>query len=257
MVKNGSSTQLRWGSWQIGGPRHYYRETLIMKLIGGIPPNRRILDVGCGTGSLMMQLVLRGYQVYGIDMSEDSVKRTNEHLRLLVPKNEFVVKKGSAEQINYPDGYFDAVIAAEVLEHLEKDYLAVREFYRLLKPNGICIITVPTNMYLWDISDEMAGHKRRYSKDDLLMLFNSLSFKVEKLLYYGFPLMRLYHRLVFLRWAKRLDKKMIGTVSSNDTITRIGLSWLATLILGNLFRIDNIFSSLPWGNGVLLIARKI
>lgn len=227
-----------------------------MKAVQVVPPGGRILDAGCGTGSLLVQLALRGYEVYGVDISEDSVRRTEECLRFLMPEAKSVVKRGSAEQIDYPDGGFDAVIAAEVLEHVEKDHLAVREFHRLLKPGGVCIITVPANPSLWDLSDEMAEHKRRYSKEDLLQLFTNASFKIEKLFFVGFPLMRLYHRLVFLRWARHIDKMKSGRVSSEDTLTRVGLNRWITCILGNLFRIDSIFSSLSLGIGILLVARK-
>ena len=227
-----------------------------MKAVQIVPPGGRILDAGCGTGSLLVKLALRGYEVYGMDISEDSVRRTEECLRSLMPEAESVVKQGSAEQIDYPDGGFDAVIATEILEHVEKDHLAVREFYRLLKPGGVCIITVPANPALWDISDEMAEHKTRYSKEALLQLFNNSSFKIEKLFYVGFPLMRLYHRLVFLRWARRIDKNRSGTVSSGDALTRVGLNRWITYILGNLFRIDGIFSSLSLGIGILIVARK-
>lgn len=227
-----------------------------MKAVQIVPPGGRILDAGCGTGSLLVQLALRGYDVNGVDISEESVRRTVEYLTPIMPEAKSIIKVGSAEKIDYPDGSFDAVIAAEVLEHVEKDLLAVREFYRLLKPGGVCIITVPANPSLWDISDEMASHKRRYSREDLLKLFNNASFKIEKLFFLGFPLMRLYHRLIFLRWARRIDKMNSGSISSGDTLTRIGLSRWSTVILGNLFRIDNIFSSLSWGIGILLVARK-
>lgn len=251
-----SLTQLQWGSWQIGGPRHYYRESRIMKAIRSVLPGGRILDAGCGTGSLIIQLVLRGYEVCGIDMSEDSVRRTDELLRQFAPNAKSVIKEGSAEHIDFPDRYFDTVVAAEVLEHVEDDSLAVQEFYRVLKRGGACVITVPANPLLWDISDEMAGHKRRYSKDDLLLLFNSANFQVERLIFMGFPLMRLYHHFVFLRWARHIDKRVNMTIS-DDTATRIGLNRWTTLILGNLFRIDNIFDSLPWGTGILLVAKKV
>jgi len=246
----------QWGSWQIGGPRHYFRESLILKVMKQELPAGWILDIGCGTGSLMEQLALGGYDVSGVDASDECIQRTRERLSRFTQNTPRIVKKGRAEQIDFPDKSFDAVIAAEVLEHVEGDGLAVKEFYRLLKPGGLCLITVPANPALWDASDEMSGHKRRYSKDDLLRLFNSASFHVEKVLYLGFPLMRLYHRLVFLRWAKHIDQEKGGKVSSESAFTRIGLSKGAALILGNLFRIDNLFSRLPWGIGILLVARK-
>ena len=248
--------QMKWGSWQIGGPRHYYREGMILDVVSRMAPKGRLLDVGCGTGSLITQLALRGYEVHGVDMSEECVTRTRENLRLFVPENQIDIKKGSAEKIDYPDGHFDIVIAAEVLEHVENDSLAVREIYRVLRPGGVCVITVPANPALWDVSDEMAGHKRRYSKQDILALFTATSFQVERFLFLGFPLMRLYHRLIFLRWAEYAGKKRGGDLFQEGMATRVGLSRWSSLILGNLFRMDNLFRALPWWIGILLAAKK-
>lgn len=248
--------EVHYGAWEIGGPRHYYREGLILRNLQRFVSGGRVLDVGCGTGSLVVKLALLGYEVYGIDMSQECLDITSKRLNSLQVMNKGEVRKGNALEIDYPDGFFDAIIAAEVLEHLEEDYLAVKEFYRLLRPGGFCLITVPANLSLWDVWDEMAGHKRRYCRDKLVRLFNEQSFSVERLFSWGFPLMRLYHRLVFLKWARHVNKKTDGVISSEDTITKIGLSRFVTLALGNLFCIDNLFSSLPWGLGVLLIARK-
>lgn len=257
MVKtNMSGKEVHYGTWEIGGPRHYYREGIIVKNLQKLLPKGRVLDVGCGTGSLVVKLALQGYEVYGIDTSEECLEITSERLSLLSLKSGGEIKRGSAFQIDYPDRFFDAIIAAEVLEHLEEDHMAVKEFYRLLRPGGFCFITVPENQRLWDIWDEMAGHKRRYCKDNLLRLFNKQYFSVEIFFSWGFPLMRLYHKLVFLWWARHIEKKMRGAISPKDTTTRIGLSRWVTLFLGNLFRIDNIFGSLPWGIGILLVVRK-
>ena len=255
-VANNTSKEVRYGTWEIGGPRHYYREGLILKNLHELLPSGRILDIGCGTGSLMAKLALQGYNAYGIDMSDECLNVTAERLSCLSLSNLAEVKRGSALEVDYPDRFFDAIIAAEVLEHMEEDHKAVQEFYRLLRPGGFCLITVPSNQRLWDRWDEMAGHKRRYSKNDIMTLFTNQSFSVEKIFTWGFPLMRFYHRVVFLMWARHIDKKSGGTISCDDTATRIGLSRLTTLILGNLFRIDNIFGSLPWGIGILLVARK-
>lgn len=255
-VTIGSLAQMKWGSWQIGGPRHYYRENRILDVISRLSAKGRLLDVGCGTGSLIMQLAHRGYEVHGVDMSEECVRRTSENLRLFVPEDHIDIKKGSAEKIDYPEGHFDIVIAAEVLEHVEKDDLTVREIHRVIKPGGVCVITVPANPALWDVSDDMAGHKRRYSKRALLSLFTAASFQVERVSFLGFPLMRLYHRMVFLRWAEYAGKKRGGDLFREGMATRVGLSRWSSLILGNLFRIDNLFSALPWGIGILLVARK-
>lgn len=257
MNKKGSSAKFQWGSWQIGGPRHYYRETLIMKTIKSILPSGKILDIGCGTGSLMLQLTLSGYNVSGADLSDECIRLTKDRMKTFAPDAKPIIKRCNAEDINFSDGQFDALIAAEILEHVEDDRRAVKEFYRLLKPKGICLITVPANQNLWDISDEMAGHKRRYSRDDLMRLFNSQPFKVEKVLFMGFPIMRLYHRIVFLKWARQVEKNKDGRISSDDAVTKIGLNRWTTLIVGNLFRFDNLFSYLPWGIGILLIARKV
>ncbi|MCC7202773.1 MAG: class I SAM-dependent methyltransferase [Nitrospirae bacterium] len=255
-MANNKGKEVHYGTWEIGGPRHFYREGLILENLRKCLPSGRILDVGCGTGSLMAKLALQGYHVYGIDMSDECLRVTAERMKRLSPGITAEVRRGSALEADYPDRFFDAIIAAEVLEHLEEDHKAVREFSRLLRPGGLCLITVPSNQRLWDKWDEMAGHKRRYSREDITRLFTDQSFSVEKIFTWGFPLMRFYHRIVFLMWARHIDKKSGGKISCDDRATRIGLSRWTTLILGNLFRIDNIFSSLPWGIGMLLVARK-
>ncbi len=85
---------------------------------------------------------------------------------------------------------------------MQEDRKVVREFNRVLKLGGICVVTVPINPELWDLWDEMAGHIKRYKKQELIELFEGNGFKIEKLNFWGFLLMRFYHRTIFLLWAK-------------------------------------------------------
>lgn len=252
----GKENTLEFGSWEIGGPRHYYREGLIIKGLKEALPSGKIVDVGCGTGSLVMKLAASGYQVIGIDVSDGCINITRSRVRQAGLSDKVTVSKGSAYEISVPDSSVDAVIAGEVLEHLKDDDSAVREFSRVIKPGGVCLITVPANPNLWDVWDEMAGHVRRYTRDDLISLFEKHKFRVESLRFWGFPVMRIYHRLLCLPWAKMTVKKKSLDGDNLDAITKVGLSSFVTVTLGNIFRIDNLFSRFPWGIGIVFVARK-
>lgn len=250
-------SSLQFGSWEIGGPRHYYREGLIIKTVKRVLPSGKILDMGCGTGSLVLKLAREGYQVVGVDISESCIKITKNRIREEGLAKSATVSVGSATQINLPDNSVDGVIAGEVLEHLKDDEAAVREFSRVLKPGGMCIITVPADPSQWNVWDDMAGHMRRYTHEALVRLFNSQKFRFECIRYWGFPMMRIYHKLLCIPWAKMTVKKKGLDGENLDTITKIGLSGVTTVILGNIFRFDDLFARFPWGIGIVFVARKM
>ena len=248
---------IQFGSWEIGGPRHYYREGLILKAVRDVLPSGKVVDIGCGTGSLVLKLAAQGYQVVGIDVSDGCIHITRSRVNEAGLSHLVTVGKGSAYGIEVPDQSVDAVIAGEVLEHLKDDALAVHEFSRVIKPGGFCIVTVPANPALWNIWDDMAGHVRRYHQEDLVKLFEAQKFRVERVRYWGFPVMRIYHKLLCLPWAKMTMRRQSLDGENLDVVTKVGLSRVVTLTLGNIFRIDNLFSGLPWGIGILCVARKL
>jgi ubiquinone/menaquinone biosynthesis C-methylase UbiE len=118
------------------------------------------LDLGCGTGGSFS--LLRNFgTVIGLDVSPLALKFAKEkgmkHLVL-----------GSAENLPFADNCLDLVAALDVLEHLDDDCQALREIWRVLKPNGAFVFTVPAFMSLWSVHDIALAHKRRYAICPLL-----------------------------------------------------------------------------------------
>jgi len=103
---------------------------------------RRVFDCGCGNGSVAALLSENGYDVAGVDPSEEGIaqaKRTYPNLRL---------ETGSAyEKLEQRFGRFPAVISLEVVEHVyaPRDY--ARTLYDLLEPGGVALLSTPYHDY--------------------------------------------------------------------------------------------------------------
>lgn len=92
-----------------------------------------ILDVGCGGGFLTNYLAKKGHQVFGIDLSEKSLEiaktsDTTESIHYAL---------ASAYELPFPDESFDVVSAMDLLEHVEKPELVIKEASRVLKKGGL------------------------------------------------------------------------------------------------------------------------
>ena len=118
----------------------------------------KILDAGCGPGNLISRLLPWG-DVIGTDASSDA-------LAFCQRKHAVQVEQTPIKDMPFADNTFDFIFALEVIEHIEDDLGAMRELYRILKPNGFLITTVPAFMFLWGSHDEKFGHFRRYTKSN-------------------------------------------------------------------------------------------
>lgn len=113
-----------------------------------IKKDEKILDVGCSMGALMVYCGLLGAEVYGIDISPESIDKANQYLNKYGLKGKAVV--GDARRMDFPDNYFDKVISSDFLEHLnlEDNIQVLKEIKRVLKPDGIAVIKTPNLTYL-------------------------------------------------------------------------------------------------------------
>ena len=108
----------------------------------GIQDGASVLDVGCGNGIISMHLGRLGYNVLGVELSEDAleVAKSNNDL----PNVEF--RKENAEKLKIEGLSFDVVICSEVLEHLYEPENLLHPLHGLLKETGIFIVTVPNGV---------------------------------------------------------------------------------------------------------------
>jgi SAM-dependent methyltransferase len=86
------------------------------------------------------------------------------------------------------DERFDVVCAFEVLEHIEDDVAAVKEWSSLLRPGGHLLLSVPAFQRLFSVGDEMMGHFRRYDPDVMKDVLTRGGLADVSLRVYGFPL---------------------------------------------------------------------
>lgn len=156
------------------------RRKLVHKLIktylGDRAQNLKILDIGCGAGSLTKELEKYG-DILGIDPEPEAVLFTKER--------GANAKVSSVETYQNPKN-FDLVVALDILEHCPDDKTAIKNINLLLKPGGFAIIFVPAFKIFWSEQDKISHHFRRYAYSDLKSKFENAGFKTIKQSYFNF-----------------------------------------------------------------------
>ena len=237
-----------WGTQpEMFGPRHEHRLGMIVREVEKLPRGARLLDGAVGLGQLATRMQQRGYRVIGIDYAFEAalhVRRTSN-----IP-----VVVGDMTRMPFRDGAFDGVTTGETLEHLDDDAAAAREIGRVLREGGACIATVPALESLRNASDTYYEHRRRYSRAQLLDVFSHL--RVEKATYWGFPVVLTYDTLFLLPMNKRRARAKVEEDAGLQSVARVGRSRMLVNLVRAIFAVDYLFSWLPFGPGLLLVARK-
>ncbi len=105
---------------------------------------KRVLDLGCGTGRHIIYLAKHGFEVYGIDISNEGIKTTKYWLTKHNLKAR--LKVGDIyKRLPYEDNFFDAIISIKTLHHgkIEDIRRLIKEMKRILKPKGLIFIEFP------------------------------------------------------------------------------------------------------------------
>lgn len=132
----------------------------------------RVLEVGCGVGSILDQLGARDL-VMGIDLETELVEYARRRF-LNRPGYQFatmdISRLSPAESVLLKTYRFDTIVCINVLEHVEDDVAAIAAMADIVVPGGTVAIIVPAHPMLYGPYDRMEGHFRRYTMPRLRAL---------------------------------------------------------------------------------------
>jgi len=148
------------------------------------PP--RLLDVGCGSATLLGLLKRRGFDVVGVDTS-------HEASRVAAAEHAVRVVTGTLHQAEFDTSEFDIVTLFHVMEHVTNPRDLLGEVRRVLKPDGVVILQVP-NIDSWQFrwfgakwyGLDIPRHVIDYSRGAMVWLLEASGFRIDRIRHFNF-----------------------------------------------------------------------
>ena len=184
-----------------------------------LEPGHWLLDAGCGGGRHCFGAQERGARVVGLDLDRDALRIAQIGIDLRAEDGApgGGVLCGDVFRLPFPDGHFDRVICAEVMEHVHDYEGALRELARVLRPGGRMAVTIPTaiteHVYLHltrEYFESPGGHIRIFAPRALAAAMGRVGVRVERV---GFA-----HALHSPYWVLR---SMLGLHNESPAPTRL------------------------------------
>jgi ubiquinone/menaquinone biosynthesis C-methylase UbiE len=225
------------------------RRAVVMRLLERLPGFReggqRVLDLGCGTG-LMLEQLQRLHWTLGLDFSPLALN----YSRRRGARN---LLRADAQALPFDDGAFDLITALDIAEHIERDDVFYTEAYRVLRPGGRLVATVPAFPFLWSDHDRALHHHRRYTRRAFVERLREAGFRDFRVSYcitFTFPIIAGF----------RLLQKILRRDNNGRPKTHVFIlpKWANNLLLasvefeGLLLR----WTNLPIGVSLVAVAQK-
>ena len=201
----------------------------------------RLLDSGCGTGSILRHLANRSRAV-GVDLSAEAVR--------LARGRGAAVARAELLALPFPDATFDCVTSLDVIYHrwVRDDAAAIREMARVLRPGGVLLLRVPALKMLRGAHDEAVHSRHRYTRGEVRRLLAAEGFQVLRATYANSLLLPVLA-------ARRALDRLTGRRGSDVAVLPAPLEWA----FGAALRLEARLvprMSLPVGASVFALARK-
>ena len=222
------------------------KEYILEKFKKYIIKKSSIIEIGAGTGDVSRELMSNGYS--NISVGE-------MHISGLKYAQTYGIKECyQFDLLKTPfENKFDVVCMFDVLEHIEDDILALEQSFKMLKNNGYMIVTVPSHMWLWNRSDRIVGHKRRYTKDELKNKMQSSGFEVIEISYFFIFITP----LLFIR--RILDSDDGSAIKKSESFKHLKLNSIIDYSLLIICKIENRLKKFipnKFGGSLFVIGRK-
>jgi SAM-dependent methyltransferase len=220
------------------------REVLEACLARFLPENvpRVILDAGCGTGANFGMLGRFGNAI-GVDVFHDAcVYATRKHPGLIA--------QGKLESLPVAKASIDLAVLLDVLEHVDNQQAVLAEMQRILRLDGLLVVSVPAFQHLWSNHDVVHCHRRRYKANELRRELEKAGFHID---YLGYFNTHLYGLVALTRFLKK------HRVNEPRSDMRPPPKWLNALLY-NVFRVEKFWVgrfAMPIGVSLLAVVRKI
>ena len=164
----------------------------------------KVLDAGCGNGMLSYRAWQRGAHVLGISIKDDEVQscRAVFNQDRGINGDELKFENINLYDLDPKDRQFDAIICAEVLEHIVQHDRVCAKFFQLLRPGGVLHVTTPNAEHPYNIAfpidtEEKGGHVRPgYTEQDYRDLMEPIGFRIEEVKGLGGPIRQGFDNLI-------------------------------------------------------------
>lgn len=233
--------QMEEAHWYYAGKREFCHKWLLRVK----PPQTKdlLLDCGAGTGRFAKELETH-CRVMVLDDHDEALKLLRGRFR---PEQ---ILSLSGDKVPLPDQSLDYITALDVLEHTPNDVAVVQGFHRLLKSDGVALVTVPASMALWSDWDVALHHFRRYSRPQLKALFPPEQWE---LIHVNYTNVAVYPAVWLVRkWRKWFPHKADGGRSED----RMPPPYLNGLLRGLFVKPALWRLPFPFGVSLFLVARK-
>lgn len=197
--------------WHIG------RKQIILAFT---PRQGKMLDIGCGNGSVTSYLASYGIDIEGQEGLEVS-------------------------DLQYTNYQYDTIGLFDVLEHIVNDVEAIISCRESLVEGGYLVLTIPAYRNLWGYQDNFAGHHRRYSKKGIISVLQALNFEIERISFFNMFLLPLAYLIKKIPSANLPVELRVFPVINGICLALMELECF-------MLR----YSDLPFGSSLIVRARK-